>query len=79
VTVAGTAPGVGGTAQFTALAVMSDGTSQDVTSSSTWSSSNTGVATVSSTGLVTGVAVGTVTVQATYTNVIGTDAISVSQ
>ena len=77
IAVTGTAPAVGGTAQFTAVATMSNGTTQDVTSLSAWASSNTGAATVSSTGVVTGVAEGTATVQATYLNVSGTDAITI--
>ena len=58
---------------------MSDGTTQDVTSLATWQSSNTSDATVSTSGLVTGVAAGTVVVQATYQNVTGSDQITVSQ
>ena len=51
---------------------MSDGTSQDVTSLATWTSSNTLDATVSSTGLVTGVADGSgIVITATYQNVSG--------
>ena len=39
----------------------------DVTTQSTWTSSNTNVATISDTGVVTGVAVGTTTIKAVYT------------
>ena len=56
IAVNGTAPAVGATAQFTAVATMLDGTTLDVTSTATWTSSNTADATVSATGLVTGVA-----------------------
>jgi uncharacterized protein YjdB len=77
IAVTGTAPVVGATTQFTAIATMSNGTTQDVTSLSTWQSSNTSSATVSSSGVVTGVAEGTATVQATYLNVSGTDAITI--
>jgi hypothetical protein len=45
----------GATQQFTALLQYSDGTTQDVTSSATWSSNNPGVATVSA-GLATSLA-----------------------
>ena len=64
--ITGTPPVVGATAQFTAMATLSDGTTLDVTSVSTWVSSNTAEAVVSASGLVTGVSAGTVTVQATY-------------
>ncbi|HYO55474.1 Ig-like domain-containing protein, partial [Archangium sp.] len=49
---------VGITQQFTAQGSYSDGTTVDVTSSATWTTSNTAIATVSSTGLGTGVAAG---------------------
>jgi len=77
IAVTGAAPAVGATAQFSAIATMSNGTTQDVTSLSAWSSSNSGTATVSSSGVVTGVAEGSTTVQATYLSVSGTDAITI--
>ena len=55
--------------QLTAQAVYPDGTSQDVTSQVTWSSSATNVATVSGTGLVSGVSAGTSTITATLGSV----------
>jgi uncharacterized protein YjdB len=76
VAITGTPPAVGATSQFLAIATLSDGTTLDVTSVSTWGSSNTAEAVVSSTGLVTGVAAGTVTVQATYQTVTGSDQIT---
>ena len=78
IAVSGTAPAIGATAQFAATATMSGGTTQDVTSQSTWSSSNTAVATVSSSGVVTGVAVGETDVTATYQGVSGSTHISVA-
>jgi len=77
VTVTGAAPAIGATSQFTATAAMSDGTTQDVTSQSTWTTSNAGVATVTTAGVVSGIAAGSVTVGATYQSVSGTDAIVV--
>ena len=77
VAVTGTAPAPGATSQFTATATMSDGTTQDVTSQAAWTSSNTTDATVSSTGLVTGVAAGSVAIQVTYLNITGTDQIAI--
>ena len=78
VAVTGTNPVVGSSAQFTATASMSDGTTQNVTSLATWQSSNTAVATVSSTGLVSAVAEGSVSVQATYSSVTGIDQVTVA-
>lgn len=73
--VTGTAPAVGASAQFNAVATMADGSTQDVTSQAAWSTSNAGVATVSSTGLVTGVATGSATVAATYQTISASDSI----
>jgi len=77
VVVTGSAPAVGSSSQFTATATMSNGTTLDVTSSSTWSSSDSTVATVSTTGTVTGVAEGSASIQATYLSVSGTDVVVV--
>src|SRR5947209_6856248 len=56
---------VGQTQQYAATATMSDGTTKDVTTSVTWTTGNSGVATISSTGLVTAQTSGTTTVTAT--------------
>ena len=62
----GAAPGVGTTAQFIATAVPSNSTAGlDVTAASTWTVSDTTIATVSR-GLVTGVKAGSTTLTATY-------------
>jgi hypothetical protein len=58
--------------QLAAAARMSDGTSRDVTSTSTWESSNPSLATVSPGGLVTVVGTGELDVRATYQGVTGT-------
>lgn len=71
VAVAGNASTIGVSAQFTATATLSDGTSQNVTAKATWSSSNPAVATVTSGGVVTAVAVGEADVTATYVGVSG--------
>ena len=78
VAITGTTPAVGATSQFSAVATLSDGTTLDVTNVSTWASSNTAEAVVSSTGLVTGVGAGTVIVQATYQSVTGSDQITLT-
>ena len=53
---------VGGTITVTATAAYSDGTTSNV--SATWGSNNTSVASVSATGVVTALGVGTATVTA---------------
>ncbi|HTD21986.1 MAG TPA: Ig-like domain-containing protein [Terriglobales bacterium] len=61
---------VGGTQQFTAVGHYSDNSTQDITTSVTWSSSATGVATIgSTTGLATTVAAGATTITATLNSV----------
>jgi hypothetical protein len=83
VTITGTAPAIGASAQFTAVATMSDGTTRNVTTDPTvspvpsWVSTNVNVATVSSTGVVTGVSAGSATIQVTYLSYTGTLAIQI--
>ncbi len=60
------------TIQLSATARFVDGSSRDVTSSATWVSSDTSLATVSPTGLVTAVGSGSVDARATYQGVTGT-------
>jgi YD repeat-containing protein len=57
--------------QFTATGLLSDGSTQNLTSSVTWSSSNPGVATIVSDGLATDVAEGTTTISATVGSISG--------
>jgi hypothetical protein len=66
------------TQQFTATGTYSDGSTQDVTSSVAWSSSNTTVATIASGGLATGVTSGPATIQAAYKSITGTTTLTVS-
>jgi hypothetical protein len=77
ITVTGLVPGVGSSNQFSALATLASGSTQDVTSSATWSSSNPAVAAVSPAGIVTSLASGSVTISATYSGVAGSEQISV--
>lgn len=62
----------GTSARFTVSATFSDGTIQDVTTLSAWTSSDPAIATVGTSGLaagrVTGVIAGITTIRATYTN-----------
>ncbi len=55
----------GTTQQFTATGTLADSTTQNLTAVATWSSSITGVATISNTGLATAVSEGTTTIAAT--------------
>ena len=65
VTPVGLTLGIGVRQQYVATATYNDGSSQDLTSAVTWSSSTPSVATVDSTGLATTVAAGTATINAT--------------
>src|SRR6185312_14622784 len=64
--------------QLTAIAVSSDGSTQDVSSTATWTTSDATIATVSGSGLVTPVASGTATITATDGAKFGTASITVS-
>ncbi len=74
---------IGGTQQFNATGTYSDGTVQDVTTSVTWSSSDTSVATISNSagtnGLATGVAKGSTTIQATQGTPFGKTSFNVTE
>ncbi|HEY3929172.1 MAG TPA: Ig-like domain-containing protein [Candidatus Koribacter sp.] len=54
----------GSTVNFTATGTLGNNSTQDVSGSVTWTSSNTGVATINSSGLATGVANGVTTITA---------------
>jgi len=56
------------TQQFSATATFGNNSTGDVTSSVTWTSSSTGVATIDSSGLATAVALGTTTITAKSSN-----------
>ena len=81
VTSAQTSVAPGNTQQFTATGTYNDGTNNNVTATATWSSSNTGVATISNTsgsqGLATGVALGTTTITASVNSVKGSTTLAV--
>ena len=66
------------TQQFTATGVFSDGSTANLTSSVTWTSSNTAVATITSAGLATGVAAGSTTIQATSGGIGGSTSLTVT-
>lgn len=71
-----------GGVQFTATGVLSDGTTEDLTSAVTWTSSNTAVATISmfqgSQGFVTFLSTGTTTITATSGTVSGDTVLTVT-
>lgn len=69
---------VGETAQLTAIATRSDSSTRDVTDDATWTSSAPATATVSTDGLVTGIAVGNATVTATLNAQTDTTAVTVA-
>lgn len=60
---------VGSTEQFTAVGYEWTGSKDDINSQVTWASDNTGVATISSTGLATGVSAGTANITASLEGV----------
>ena len=70
-------------AQFTATAVFADNSARNVTSLSSWSSSNSTVAVVSNSGATigraTGLSAGTSTITATYQGMSGSSVLSVAQ
>ena len=68
----------GGTLQFTATGVFSDGTTQDFTASATWASSDETRATVSTAGLLSGLAPGTTEVTAAKDGLTGRLTVSVT-
>jgi hypothetical protein len=68
----------GSTRQFVATGTFSDSTTQDLTAQATWNSSNTGVSTISTSGLATGVAGGTVTITAVSGSISGTVSLTVT-
>ena len=68
----------GATQQFTATGTYSDASTKNITSTVTWSSLNTGVATISSAGLATGVGAGSGTIQAAVGAVNGSTVLTVT-
>ena len=64
--------------QLSATATYSDNSTADVTSAATWTAAHITVATVSTDGLVTGVASGSTTISAALSGVSGTDSVTVN-
>ena len=70
--------GVGATSQFAAVGTYSDGTTKTLTTTVTWSSATTTVATIGSSGLATAVAAGTSVITATSGTITGTATLTVT-
>ena len=68
----------GATEQFTATGTYSDGSQQNLSSTATWTSSSTTVASVSSVGLATGVGTGNTTIQAASGSISGSTVLTVT-
>ena len=66
------------TEQFTAMGNYSDGSTANLTSSVTWASSNTAVATVSQTGMATAMSAGSAAITATTSGMTGSTAVTVT-
>jgi uncharacterized protein YjdB len=65
--ISGSPPAIGATSQYSATVVMAtSNVTENVTALATWTSDNTGIATVSRTGIVTGIAAGSTNLTATY-------------
>lgn len=60
---------LGSSQQFTAMGTYSDSTTLDLTNVASWTSSNTGVATINAGGLATSVAVGSSNITATFASI----------
>jgi len=68
----------GAAQQFTATGTYNDGSTQNLTNTATWSSSNASVATINSTGLATGLGNGNSTIQAASGSVAGSTTLTVT-
>lgn len=68
----------GSTQQYAATGTFSDGSQQNLTSTATWSTSDSAVATINSSGLLTAVAPGTTTVRAMQSGITGSTTVTVT-
>ena len=67
-----------GTVTFQAVVTLSDNTTQDVSATATWTSSNVKVGSVSTSGVATGVAAGQATISAAVGKISGSGALTVT-
>src|ERR1700740_842587 len=73
-----TSVSVAATVSFRAIGTYSDGSTTDLTSSAQWSSSNSAIASVASTGVVTGMASGSATISAQSGGMTGNASLTVN-
>jgi uncharacterized protein YjdB len=78
VTPANSSMAVGTTKQFTAIGAFSDSSTQDITSTVTWTSSSAASATINAQGIVSSVAAGSTTIKATFGSVSGSTPLTIS-
>ena len=78
VTPANSSVAKGLTQAFIATGIYTDNSTQDLTASVTWSSSNTAAATITSGGLATGASVGSTTIKATLGSVSGSTVLTIT-
>jgi uncharacterized protein YjdB len=78
VTPANTSVSVGSTQNYVATGQYSDGTTQAITSTVTWTSSSPGVATITASGQAIGVAKGSTTITATSGGISGSTTLTVN-
>ena len=76
--VSGTPPPVGVTSQFVATAIASDGRQTVVTGQAAWLSSDPLIATVTTGGVVQGIAPGTAEISATYAGIKGVTTVAIN-
>ena len=68
---------MGGSQQFTATGTYSDGSTRNITSQATWTSSSSAVATIGTSGLAAGISAGTTTISVTMGGAIGATTLTV--
>src|SRR5256885_13208790 len=78
IAVIGTTPIIPTASQFTATVTMTDGTTQNATTTASWTSSNPAIATVAA-GLVTPLTPGDVTITATFLGVPGRTSMTIAK
>src|SRR5579859_6188027 len=69
---------LGLTQQFSATGILSDSSTEDLTSVAAWASTNTSVATINNSGLASSVAQGSATITATYLGITGSTLLTVN-
>ena len=69
---------VGTSVQYVATGTYSDGSTQNLTTSVTWTSSNSGVATITSGGVASTLKVGGATITATSGGIVGSTSLNVT-